>query len=269
MFMSRWAVVAAFPAFMLANWATLKVLVFRRDAVGDKARFNAWIDATWGASCQAALGVYPEGHRATGGAALPLKRGMLRYAHSRLLPVQVVITANKEALVSERHATARLRQTVATGYSPVVYADAGAPFEAFLERVQAEWDALWQQVFSADAAALPELRIDTEPSFEYPRSGLVWMAALMPLQMLLLAATVLLSARCWRWALAPLGAARGPLLLAFALYVAAGFAAYSQPVDALALHRRQAEARRARANGGAAAAAAAPPPAGAAGGKLE
>ena len=61
--------------------------------------------------------MYPEGHRSTLGESLPLKRGMLHYAYSRKLPVQVVIGANKEAIISEKHCTARLNQTAVVGYS--------------------------------------------------------------------------------------------------------------------------------------------------------
>lgn len=48
---------------------------------------------------------------------LPLKRGMLHYAYSRKLPVQVIIAANKEAVLSEKHSTARFGQTIWAGYS--------------------------------------------------------------------------------------------------------------------------------------------------------
>ena len=47
--------------------------------------------------------VFPEGHRSTKPHSLPLRRGMLKYAHSRKLPVQAVITQGKE-LVRSRHA---------------------------------------------------------------------------------------------------------------------------------------------------------------------
>ena len=80
-------------------------------------RFNAWIDRGLEGSPQTALAIYPEGHRSTDGASLPLKRGMLHYAYSRKLPVQVVIGGNKEAILSEKHQTARFCQTVAVGFS--------------------------------------------------------------------------------------------------------------------------------------------------------
>ena len=80
-------------------------------------KFNNWIDEQRAASPQPGLSVYPEGHRSTLGESLPLKRGMLHYAYSRKLPVQVVIGANKEAIISEKHCTARLNQTAVVGYS--------------------------------------------------------------------------------------------------------------------------------------------------------
>lgn len=53
-------------------------------------RFNAWIDREVGSNApQHSLLVYPEGTRSQRHASLPLKRGMLRYAHSRGLPLQV------------------------------------------------------------------------------------------------------------------------------------------------------------------------------------
>ena len=51
------------------------------------------------------------------GRSLPLKRGLIKYAYTRKLPVQIVIGANKESILSEKHHTARFGQTAAVGYS--------------------------------------------------------------------------------------------------------------------------------------------------------
>jgi hypothetical protein len=80
-------------------------------------KFNQWIDQQLADSPQTGLSVYPEGHRSTLGESLPLKRGMLYYAFSRKLPVQIVIGANKEAIISEKHHTARFNQTAVVGFS--------------------------------------------------------------------------------------------------------------------------------------------------------
>lgn len=52
-------------------------------------KFNLWLDRQLSKAHQPSLLVYPEGTRSLRDASLPLKRGMLRYAHSRRLPVQV------------------------------------------------------------------------------------------------------------------------------------------------------------------------------------
>jgi hypothetical protein len=109
-------------------------------------RFNNWIDQQRAASPQTGLSVYPEGHRSTLGEPLPLKRGMLHYAFSRKLPVQVVIGANKEAIISEKHCVARLNQTAAVGYSGGLASSQGSA-------------ALGRRMVAA------RLRSNTQPSF--------------------------------------------------------------------------------------------------------
>lgn len=112
--------------------------------------FNARIDREFEASPQTGLAVYPEGHRSTDGKSLPLKRGMLHYAYSRKLPTQVVIGANKEAILSEKHQTSRFHQTVAVGYSEVIMPADYADFEAYVAKVQSTWDATWNTVYEAE-----------------------------------------------------------------------------------------------------------------------
>ena len=52
-------------------------------------RFNSWLDRASLAAHSQNLLVYPEGTRSLRQVSLPLKRGMLRYAYTRRLPVQV------------------------------------------------------------------------------------------------------------------------------------------------------------------------------------
>lgn len=59
------------------------------------------------------------GHRSAKGESLPLKRGMLHYAHSRGIPVQVVMTAGKEHVVNEAVPHAGYNQPVITSYGKV------------------------------------------------------------------------------------------------------------------------------------------------------
>ena len=60
------------------------------------------------------------GHRSTKPQSLPLRRGMMHYAYSRHVPVQIVITSNKEAVISEKDMSAHFGQTLIVGYSDVI-----------------------------------------------------------------------------------------------------------------------------------------------------
>lgn len=238
LFMGRWAVAAVFPTFLMSMLATRSVILFKRGSIADKDRFNKWIDRQLEESPQHALSVYPEGHRSTHGESLPLKRGMLHYAFRRRLPVQIVIGANKEAILSEKHHTARLNQVAAVGFSEVIHAEQYDSFDAFMAKVQQTWDAQWDAVFSADWEGLhefPAARIDNE----YPLFLSLRMLGAVLLNWAAFVFVWYHSLRLWRWALSLLGPAQPAALVLLALWVAASVAAYSQPVDALHVHGRR------------------------------
>ena len=46
---------------------------------------------------------------------------MMHYAYSRQMPVQVVMTANKEAVISEKDMSAHFGQTLLVGYSEAIH----------------------------------------------------------------------------------------------------------------------------------------------------
>ena len=133
-------------------------------------KFNRWIDKQFAASCQTAIAVYPEGHRSTKDESLPLKRGMIKYAYSRGHPIQIIIGANKETIISEKKFTARRNQTMAVGFSEVIWPKDYPDFEFFMNKIQETWEKEWNIVFSANLEELPELPEPTIPEFDYPFS---------------------------------------------------------------------------------------------------
>ena len=70
---------------------------------------------------------------------------------------QILMTANKEAVLSEKDMVARFGQTVLVGYSEVIRPADFASFEAFMAAVQAEWDRQWHRVYSADWSSAPSV----------------------------------------------------------------------------------------------------------------
>lgn len=160
----------AFPMFMLPVVMMRGCIVFNRGKVRDKDAFNAWIDSRVRRSPQAGLFVFPEGHRSTRAESLPLKRGMLRYAYDRRMPVQIVMSSNKEAVLSEKSARVSFGATVVTSYSPVLQPSDHETFDSFVAAVQSAWDGEWAATMSADPTGLPALKVraDIDDAVVYP-----------------------------------------------------------------------------------------------------
>ena len=154
---------------MTSVWILQGIVLFKRNAVHDKDKFNKWLDAKLDTSIVPALLVFPEGTRSTKPTSLPLKRGMLHYAHSRKLPVQIIITRGKERVLSEKKLRAGLWPVLVTSYGPVIKSE-GLEFEAFASEVKKTWDQMWTEVYSASSTSLPDLKIkdDEVPMYHYP-----------------------------------------------------------------------------------------------------
>ena len=59
------------------------------------------------------------------------------------------MTANKEAVLSEKTFRAHFGQTVVVGYSEAIQSSSFDSFDAFAGEVQKQWDAQWKRVMSA------------------------------------------------------------------------------------------------------------------------
>mmetsp|Transcript_16008 Transcript_16008/g.41568 ORF Transcript_16008/g.41568 Transcript_16008/m.41568 type:complete len:330 (+) Transcript_16008:24-1013(+) len=171
--MSRMAVLFAFPVFMAGVIILKGVLLFRRDLVRDKEKFNSWLDEEIQQSLLNAMLVYPEGHRNIKPDALPLKRGMLHYAYSRKMPVQVVITAGKENVLSEKAMSTGFGQVLVTGFSDVIDPNNFKAGEDFITKVSEVFMSEWARVYGH--AKKPESLPDYNPAdnlmvYDYPFS---------------------------------------------------------------------------------------------------
>ena len=60
------------------------------------------------------------------------------------------MTANKEAVLSEKDLRCHFGQTVLVGYAEPIHPTECPSFEVFMDRVQKAWDAEWQRIYSAD-----------------------------------------------------------------------------------------------------------------------
>lgn len=168
--LSRMAVAFAFPAFMAAVCVIRSVILFRRGRVTDKAAFNAMITARMDASPVEGLIVYPEGHRSTARGPLSLKRGMLAYAWSRSIPVQIVMSSGKEAVLAEKAGAMRVGRPIVIGYSDPLHPASYASFDDFVAGVAAAWAVQWDRVAAASPSDGVPMPVHNAQERAYPLS---------------------------------------------------------------------------------------------------
>lgn len=64
--------------------------------------------------------------------------------------LQIIMSANKEAVISEKDLSCRFGQEVLVGYAEPISSSKFDTFAAFVDDVQREWDAQWKRVYGAD-----------------------------------------------------------------------------------------------------------------------
>ena len=82
-------------------------------------------------------------------------RGSFAGAQRCARGAQIVMSANKEAVISEKEVRCGFGQRVLVGYSDVIRSADFATVAAFTEAVQAEWDRQWRRIYTADWSSAP------------------------------------------------------------------------------------------------------------------
>lgn len=83
-----------------------------------------------------------------------------------LFACQIVMTRNKEAVLSEKDLSCHLGQTCLVGYADPIDPSQQDSFEGFMTAVQKAWDAEWTRVYSAPLSGAPP-----SPSITRCRAG--------------------------------------------------------------------------------------------------
>ena len=68
--------------------------------------------------------------------------------------LQIIMSANKEAVISEKDLSCRFGQEVLVGYAEPISSSKFDTFDAFVENVQRVWDAQWKRVYDADFSSM-------------------------------------------------------------------------------------------------------------------
>ena len=166
---------------------------------------------------------------------------MIKYAYSRGHPIQIIIGANKETIISEKKFTARRNQTMAVGFSEVIWPKDYPDFEFFMNKIQETWEKEWNIVFSANLEELPELPEPTIPEFDYPFSIRFYLLLCMLANISASMGLTWFLFRGFWGVLALLGPLQWPVAGVFVAYVTASLYVYSQPVSAVQVKERMSQ----------------------------
>eukprot|EP00824_Muranothrix_gubernata_P007499 TRINITY_DN1955_c0_g1_i1.p1 TRINITY_DN1955_c0_g1~~TRINITY_DN1955_c0_g1_i1.p1 ORF type:complete len:270 (+),score=14.91 TRINITY_DN1955_c0_g1_i1:11-820(+) len=104
-FLARAMVGIAFPILFLLTQCCHCVWFFKRGGRGAKLeKFFKWCDnqKKWPFTTKKSLIIYPEGHRNVSSEPLTLKKGMIKYAWTRKLPIQVIIAFGLKDMMEEK-----------------------------------------------------------------------------------------------------------------------------------------------------------------------
>jgi Acyltransferase len=107
-FLSRALVGLVFPFMALVSIATDGVWYFVRGGNKDFDKFFQWIDSKFQRHLtgRTHLLVYPEGHRNLKKEPLCLRSGMIRYAFSRQIPIQMFMCSGYDEVLNEKKISA-------------------------------------------------------------------------------------------------------------------------------------------------------------------
>lgn len=103
-FLSRALVGVVFPFMAFISFVTDGCWYFVRGQGKDFDEFFSWIDSKFALhkTGRMHLLVYPEGHRNLKSEPLPLRSGMIRYAFSRKLPLQLFMCSGYDNVINEK-----------------------------------------------------------------------------------------------------------------------------------------------------------------------
>jgi len=166
--LARWLVAIGLPTMGFVSQWSGAVYYFNRGAEFFP-RFKRFLAQ----SEYPAVVLYPEGTRYLGEIPRPLRTGFMRFSYENDLPVQVVISRNKETVFCEKRAWAQRGGTFYTNYGQMLDPRDFKTVDEFIIAINKAWVQQWDATYSASHRSLMD---DYEHrSVDQPFSD-VWMS---------------------------------------------------------------------------------------------
>ncbi|OMJ72278.1 hypothetical protein SteCoe_29329 [Stentor coeruleus] len=151
-FLSRALVGFVLPFMGLISLITDGIWYFVRGSGKDFDEFFEWIDAKFAShkTGRIHLLVYPEGHRNLKKEPLPLRSGMIRYAFSRKIPLQMFMCSGYDEVLNEKKFSAKWgrAEVMYKIYEPI-FTDQYMNFDSLMDEVRSKFLERFNEVHNA------------------------------------------------------------------------------------------------------------------------
>jgi 1-acyl-sn-glycerol-3-phosphate acyltransferase len=149
---ARYMVILVFPFNYIISKITNNGYFINRSNIGQIDEFFKKVEIERKSDKYNNFIVYPEGtRRARQNESCMLKKGFIYHSYNTNLPLQIIITKNKEDIIEEKKFKARRNAVLYVYYSDVIYPDYKKfTREEYYEHIQNIWDNCWKKVYKTN-----------------------------------------------------------------------------------------------------------------------
>jgi hypothetical protein len=149
-FISRYLVMFVAPLIGLTTTLLNSAFYFKRSKNMDKYKFIEWCNYKLKNSPYQSLSIYPEGTRRISNEPCRIKDGGILYSYQYDVPIQIIITKNKENVFSVKKFTHQDNVSLYTYISREIYPKDFNSFEKYRTNVCNEWEKNWNIVYQTE-----------------------------------------------------------------------------------------------------------------------
>ena len=146
-FISRYLVMFIAPFIGIMTTILNSAFYFKRSGNIDKNKFIEWCNYKLNNSPYQSLCIYPEGTRRLTNEPCRIKDGGIVYSYKYNVPIQIIITKNKENVFSVKKLTYQDDVNLYTYFSKEIYPNDFSSFENYRTYICNEWEKNWNIVY--------------------------------------------------------------------------------------------------------------------------
>ena len=145
-YLSRMMTIPVVPCSFLLLWLTHGALYFNRGTVKDQNNKLKLYERVLRHLRQQSLIVYPEGTRNLGPQPRPLRWGMIRLAYTGKIPIQIVLSSNKEKVWCERGWIYNTGVKSSVSVSEFCDPNQFESVDDWCKHIECEWKKAWKSL---------------------------------------------------------------------------------------------------------------------------